>query len=293
MTYPLQFFITIGERGLTIILLFIYYNYQVLLMFFKNMNERWSKYYSLLMIFAVKDLKVRYKSTFLGLFWALLVPIVTMLVSKLVLFFLKSRIPNASVYLLTGLFPWFFFNMSISTATTSLADNSNLLKKVYFNRTIIPVSIVVSNLINFLLSMVVLIILMIILKMKISLAVLFLPVLILLQIILMIGLALGFSSLFINFRDIKYGVEILLLVWFYLTPIFYLVERIRMLPVFARKLYMLNPLTNIITMYREVLINGRMPYYLMFFKTLLICLIIYIIGLIMFKKTENKFADLI
>ncbi len=268
-------------------------------MFFKDMNKRWSKYCSLLMRFAVKDLKVRYKSTFLGFLWALLVPIVTMLVFIMVF----SRILNLkdvrilsvpySVYLLTGLFPWFFFSTSIFNAATSLVDNSNLLKKVYFNRTIIPVSIVVSNLINFLLSLAVLISFILILKIKISLALLFLPVLILLQIILMIGLVLGFSSLFVNFRDIKYGVEILMLIWFYLTPIFYTIDRIRMLPVFAKKLYMLNPMTNIITMYRDLLIYGRMPYYLMFFKTLLICVIIYIIGLVIFKKSENKFADLI
>ena len=130
-------------------------------MFQKDVNKRIKNYFALLLRFAVKDLKVRYKSTVLGFLWALLVPVATMLVFKLVFsFFLRIKIPNIpySVYLLTGLFPWFFLSMSISIATTSLVDNSNLLKKVYFNRTVIPVSIVASNLINFLLSLVILII---------------------------------------------------------------------------------------------------------------------------------------
>ena len=265
-------------------------------MFPKNINEKITRYFELLLRFAVKDLKVKYKSTILGFLWALLVPISTMLVFKLVFsFFLRVKIPNVpySVYLLTGLFPWFFLSTSISTATTSLVDSSNLLKKVYFSRTVIPVSIVASNFINFLLSLLVLIIYMMILKMKISLAVLFLPILILLQIMLIIGIVLGFSSLFINYRDIKYGVEILLLVWFYLTPIFYPVDLVQKLPVIARKLYMLNPVTNIIIMYRDVLIKGHMPCYLMFYKTVFICLFIYIAGLTIFKKYEGKFADLI
>ncbi len=265
-------------------------------MFQKDVNKRIKNYFALLLRFAVKDLKVRYKSTVLGFLWALLVPVATMLVFKLVFsFFLRIKIPNIpySVYLLTGLFPWFFLSMSISIATTSLVDNSNLLKKVYFNRTVIPVSIVASNLINFLLSLVILIIYMVILKIKLSLIILFLPILILLQIMLIIGLALGFSSLFINYRDIKYGVEILLLIWFYLTPIFYPIDLIQKLPVIARKLYMLNPMTNIIIMYRNILLYNRMPYYLMLFKTIFICFLIYIIGLLIFKKYERNFADLI
>ncbi len=260
------------------------------------MEKDLSKYFTLLIRLAEKDLKVRYKSTLLGFVWALLVPIATMLIFQVVFsFFLRVKIPNVpySVYLLSGLFPWFFFSNSISAATTSLVDNSNLLKKVYFTRTLIPDSIVAANLINFLLSMLVLLIYMIIIKMSINISIIFLPVVILFLVFTISGISLISAGLFVKYRDIKYIVEILLLVWFYATPIFYSVELARKLPGLAYQLYMFNPMTCIIIMLRDILIYTKFPSGVILYKTLFLTGFIYILGRILFKKYQKNFADLV
>ena len=261
------------------------------------MTDKWRKYFTLLFRFAEKDLKVRYKSTFLGFFWALLVPLSTMLVFSLI-FSRISRGWNLNVpypvFLISGLFPWFFFSMSVSIATTSLVDNSNLLKKVYFNRTIIPISVIASNFFNFIINLVLLIIFILILKIKISVFILLIFIPVILQVIFTTGLVLGLSSLFIKYRDIKYAVEILIFIWFYLTPIFYPIKFMYdNFPMIVQKIVMLNPMTNIVILYRDLLFNSRIPDASVMYGAVISCTLVFILGLMIFKKNESKFADLI
>jgi len=134
-------------------------------------------YFELLVALAKKDLKVRYKSASLGFMWAILNPLLMMVVLSVIfslVFKVKTEAPY-SVFVLCGLIPWTFFNFSLACATNSIVDNSNLVKKVYFPREIIPVSVILANLFNFCLSLIILFIFLIIFKIKITLFFLLTP----------------------------------------------------------------------------------------------------------------------
>lgn len=249
-------------------------------------------YIELVYNLAKKDLKVRYKTASLGFLWAILNPLLMMIVLT-VIFSIFLRIKTDypySVFILTGLIPWAFFNLSLSSCTNSIVDNSNLIKKVYFPREIIPVSIVLANLINFFLSIIILFLFLLSFKIKLTYFILFLPAIIVLQILFTVGISLLTSSLNVYYRDIRYIVEASLLMWFYATPVFYPVT---MVPERMKPYYFLNPMAGIITSYRRILLEGQFPDFYLFIETSLITIAVLLIGYIVFKKIEPAFADLV
>ena len=248
-------------------------------------------YFELLYNLAKKDLKVRYKTAFLGFLWAILNPLLMMLVLTIIfsiLFRIKTDSPY-SIFVLTGLIPCTFFNLSLSSCTNSIIDNSSLIKKVYFPREIIPISIVLANLINFLLSILILFVFLFILNIKLTILILFLPVIIALQLIFIVGISLLTSSLNVYYRDIRYIVEATLLMWFYVTPVFYPVS---MVPERFKVYYFLNPMAGIVSSYRELLIDGKFPEIYLFLETSFITLIFFLAGYLVFKKIEPVFSRL-
>lgn len=242
------------------------------------------------MSLAVKDLKVRYKSPILGFLWAILVPIL-MAIIFVVIFsgMFKISIENYPVFLLCGLFPWNFFQLSIGTGTTSIVDNGGLLKKVYFPRQVIPISIVAANLVNFILSLILLLIIVLVFRLKLGMPLLLLPIVVVVQVILTTGVLLIFSSLHAYYRDVRYIVEVLLVCWFYLTPIFYDITGI--IPERYIEIYMLNPMAGIVIIYRDILLYKTFPGASLFLKTFLISVFFLIIGILVFKRYERNFAD--
>jgi len=249
-------------------------------------------YFELTYNLAKKDLKVRYKTASLGFLWAILNPLLMMGVLTIVfsMFFRVKTGSPYSIFVLTGLIPWVFFNLSLSSCTTSVTDNSSLIKKVYFPREIIPISIILANLINFSLSLIILFLFLFIFTIKLTLLVLFLPIVIVLQLIFITGISLLTSSLNVYYRDIRYIVEATLLMWFYITPVFY---PISMVPERFKAYYFLNPMAGIISSYREVLLDGVFPNIYMFLETSFISIIIFLIGYVVFKRIEPVFADYI
>lgn len=259
--------------------------------------------YELLLKLAAKEIKIRYKHPLLGFLWALIVPLCIIFIFKLIFsIVLKFSFQGYPffIFLTTAVFPWNFFNLSISNSCLSIQDNSSLIKKVYFPREIIPISIVIANLINFLLTLLVIVIAFLMFRINLSPLIVFLPLVVLLQIILTIGLSLIVSGLQAQFRDVKYIVEILLLIWFYLTPIFYPLNLISDMSKTFFKIYMLNPLTQIVTLYRISLLDGyvkTLPVdlnvtYLVLFS-ISSSMIIFFLGFWIFKRLEPKFVDLI
>ncbi|HPN30112.1 MAG TPA: ABC transporter permease [bacterium] len=249
------------------------------------------KYRELLINLAVKEIKVKYKSAILGLLWALIVPITMMLV----FLFIFSTIFNikelTAVYLLAALFPWIFLNLSISSGVCCFVDNANIIKKVYFPRELIPVSITLSNLFNFVLSILILIILSLASGYKIGFSILYLPVVIIMQALFVSGIVLILSSLFVYYRDIKYFTEILLTIWFYLTPIFYDQKLIRGYSETLFKLFLLNPMTGLIVMYRDILMYGSFPSIYLTGFTFFLCVVFFIAGMALNSKLSGFYAD--
>ncbi|MBI5375583.1 MAG: ABC transporter permease [Candidatus Schekmanbacteria bacterium] len=249
-------------------------------------------YFELVLSLAKKDLKVRYKSATLGFLWALLNPLLMMVVLS-VIFSLVFRVKTDSpysVFVLCGLIPWTFFNLSLAGATNSIIDNASLIKKVYFPREIIPISVIIANLVNFCLSLLFLFIFLLIFQIKITALVLLSPLVVILQMIFLSGMVLLTSGLNVYFRDVKYIVEATLLILFYLSPVFYPVS---MVPERFMGIYMLNPMAGIITFYRNILLDGKLPDLSLVVSTLISCLIIFFAGFIVFKRCEPAFADLI
>jgi len=268
----------------------------------------------LLFHLALKNLKIQYKYAFLGFLWAFLVPLCLALIFWF-LFSVLFRRPTPPLSIVTALFVWQFISVSISGGTNSIVESTGILKKVYFPREIIPLSIVLSNLINFILSLVVLILFVLVYNLALGVrplfpaGILFLPALVFLTVILTSGLALLTSCLQVFYRDVKYVVEIVLMVWFYMSGVFFTVELVaegaikKGVP-WITSLFMLNPMYDLFSMYRQAIlpkaVEGMVvntslyyPVWLMVLQTIVISIAIFMFSYHLFIKREGELVDLI
>ncbi|MBU4311166.1 MAG: ABC transporter permease [Candidatus Omnitrophica bacterium] len=249
------------------------------------------RHWDLIIGLAVKDLKVKYKSAFLGFLWSILTPLFLAFIFFIVFTrIIPMGIDKYPIFLLCALFPWNFMQLSISSGTTSIVTSGNLIKKIYFPREAIPFSVIFSNAYNFLLSILILLAILMLSGVGITLKIIYLPLVILCQMILTLGMIFLFSGLHTYFRDVKYIVEIFLLGWFYLTPIFYPLE---VVPESLRFLYMVNPMAVLVNMYREILLFGVWPGVLETGYLILSSIFTCAIGLFVFRKYEPIFADIV
>lgn len=261
-------------------------------------------YRELLFHLALKNLKIQYKYAILGFLWAFLVPLCMAMVFWFIFSFLFQR-PTPPLSIITALFVWQFVSMSISGATSSIIENESILKKVYFPREIVPLAVVFSNLINFILSLIVLLFFILLYNLfkgnypLFPLTVLFLPLIILLTLIFTIGLILLTSHLQVFYRDVRYIVEVILLMWFYLSGVFFDVGLVAKggIP-WITKVFMLNPLYDLFSMYRMVLLNDNITksYYstpLLVSQTIVISAIVFFFSYYRFMKKEEELVDLI
>jgi len=212
----------------------------------------------------IRDLKVRYKKSALGFVWSLLNPLMMMVVFTVVFTILTSpNIENFPVFVLTGLMAWNFFANTVTGAAGTIVGNSTLINKVYFPRELLPASLVFSNLVNFLLTLVVLFGFILAFKIHLTAMVLWLPVIIVIELMLALGIALIVSAVNVFYRDVSMLVEVGITAWFFLTPIFYQLERIPNMQLLGmdvwRWVYILNPMSSIITDYRYTLLYGLPP----------------------------------
>ncbi|MFC1698424.1 ABC transporter permease [Candidatus Omnitrophota bacterium] len=214
----------------------------------------------LLVQLVLKNLKIRYSTPVLGFFWAFLSPFLTGGVFYLVFsVILKVKIEEAPffLYLMTAIFPWRFFQESLLSSATSLVDNRNLIKESGFAHYLIPVSIVLANAVIFLPSLVILIIICLFVLKGLGLSILLLPFVLTVHLALTIGLAIFFSVVYVRWRDIKYVLEIALLLLFYITPVFYSIYLVK--SSFTQvlfRLYTLNPFVGILNLYRIAFLKG-------------------------------------
>lgn len=215
-------------------------------------------YRELIVNLAVKDFKVRYKSATLGFVWMLLNPVLQMIVLSVVFsLYVKIQVDVPyPLFLLCGLLPWNFLSMSLSAGSHSLVQESNLVKKVYFPREIIPISIVSGHLINFLTALVLFLPFPILILRNFSWPLLLLPIPVVLLTLFVIGLTSIISNFDVFFRDTRYIAEAVTLVWFYATPIFYPVSKV---PAGLQFAFKLNPMVGVVEMFRAILLYGRVP----------------------------------
>ena len=240
---------------------------------------------------AVRDLKLRYSNSMLGIVWSFFNPLLMTLVYTVVFTFMlrDSGILKYPVYILAGLLPWNFFNLAALGAISVVTANGHLIGRLYFPREILPISVVASNTVNFLIALVLLFIFILIYQVPLTLYALWLPVIIVIQIILSIGVGLFLSAIHVFFRDTQQIMEVLLLAWFFVTPILYPLERIR--PVTRPFVLLLNPLAALIVNYRNILYQGAPPDLGVLAVTCAEALLALTLGFAVFRRLSPSFAE--
>lgn len=225
-----------------------------------RLNELW-EYRELLYFLAWRDIKVRYKQTVLGVAWAIVQPLLTMLVFALFFGFL-ARMPSDGVpypvFSLTALVPWTFFANGLTQSSNSLVGSANLITKVYFPRLVVPIAVVISGLPDFFLSFIVLLGFMAYYGLYPHLsALIWLPLLLVLAVITSLGVGLWLSAMNVKYRDVRYLIAFLTQVWMFASPVAYPAS---LVPGRWRLLYSLNPMTGVIEGFRYCLLGtGQNP----------------------------------
>lgn len=238
----------------------------------------------------VRDLKVRYRNSVLGFIWSLLNPLLMMAVFSIVFgVLLQQGIPNYPIFILVALLPWNFHSASVMGSVNSIAGNGHLVKRVYFPREILPVSLVLSNLVNFLLALPVLFLIKLVLGSPFSGWILLLPLIVVLQTMFLSGVCLFVSSVNVYLRDTEVIVDVFMLAWFFLSPIVYNMEQLS--PESAGWLYWLNPMASLISSYRLILYNNAAPDTLFLLRTTITCLLTLVIGYAVFRRLAPDFGE--
>ncbi|MCU0285284.1 MAG: ABC transporter permease [Acidobacteria bacterium] len=237
----------------------------------------------------LRDLKVKYKGTTLGFLWSLLNPLLMLAVYTIVFkYLIGPRVENFTIFLFSALLPWTFLSSAIAMGSGSITDNGNLVKKVYFPREVLPFSVVLVNLFHFFLTFLVLIPALLFFHIQPGFAFLFLVVIIFFQTLFVLGLTLIFAALNVYYRDIKHLLEVLLQLWFWMTPIIW---PITLFPGKYHPLVYLNPFTVFVTAYRNVILENRVPDILVITAFIVLGILVFFLGAFVFQKKQRRFAE--
>ena len=253
--------------------------------FFKELYH----YRELLKTNVKKDIRGKYKGSFLGILWSFINPLLQVLVYALVFpYIMKVETENYLIFLICGIIPWTWFITSISQGTTSITNNANLIKKVYFPREILPISVVTSGLINFLISCLIILIFVIFGGLGITWHLVFLPFIIIVQYLFTLALIFVLSAVNVYVKDVEYIVAFIINMLFYATPILYTTEMFSG-PILW--LFRLNPLAHLINAYRDVFYVHHIPNLINLSILLGVSILLVVICYIIFKKLEKRFAE--
>jgi lipopolysaccharide transport system permease protein len=245
----------------------------------------------LLWIWTLREVKVRYKQSFLGGMWALLQPLVLMLVFTTV-FSLLVQIPSDGipypVFSYTALLAWTFFVTAISFAIPTLVNNLNLVTKVYFPREILPIASVCAAFVDFLVAAGLLVLALVYFHIPFTVTLVWVPFLVFVQVMLTLGIVLPAAALNVFYRDIRFMVPLAVQVLLYATPVIYSVS---LVPERLRLFYAINPLVGIIDSYRRVVLQGVAPVPEYLAMSTSVSLVLAVAGYAYFKRVEGAFAD--
>lgn len=236
-----------------------------------------------------KEFRGKYKKSFLGVLWSFLNPLFQLLVYALVFpFILRNDIDNYTIFLIVALIPWTFFNMTILQSAASVVTNGGIIKKVYFPREILPIATATSNLLNFLITGIIVIVALLLSGVGIGKSIIVLPIIIIMQYILQLGLAFILSSLTVYIRDVEYLLNVFMMLMFYMSPIVYSAD---MIPEQFLPLFKLNPMFHIIKFYREILYYKEIPNMTSVMLLFGVCILILVLGYLIFRTLEKRFAE--
>jgi lipopolysaccharide transport system permease protein len=244
-----------------------------------------------------RDLTTRYKGSFMGPAWAFITPAVMIVIFTTIfsgIFHAKFGENNGTfgyaLYLFCGLLPWIAFSEGVQRSTSSLIENTNLVKRVVFPVEALPVNPALSGLVNQLIGTVVLIIAALLLGQRVGVTVLMMPLLLIPQLMMTIGLGWLMASLGVFIRDMPQFNQLAFSIWMYLTPIFYPEN---LIPGRYRWMVNLNPIAPLVRSYRRVLLEDRMPDWQGLAVTVVFASLCFVLGYWWFERTKKAFADVL
>ena len=247
----------------------------------------------------VRELKARYKNSVLGFLWSLLNPLGMMLVFTVVFtVVMPSRIDRFPIFLLCGLLPWNFFSAGVMVSINSIVGNAGLVTKVYFPREVLPIASVLANLVNFVLALVVLFVVLIVFHAQFSPWLWLLPVVIAIQTCFILGMALILSTVQVFYRDTLMIMDVVMLAWFFLTPVVYSIDALPRTYVILgvnldvqRIMYIINPMASLVATYRDLLYWGYRTNMDFFLRTGVTALAVLVFGYWIFTKHSRRFGE--
>lgn len=241
--------------------------------------------------FVARELKVMYSNSALGVVWSLFAPLLMMLVFTVVFtFIMPNGIQKYPVFLLSGLLPWNFFNGAVLGAASAVVGNGHLVNRVYFPREILPLAVVLSNAINFLIALVMLFAFIGVFGIALTESVAWLPALVLVQLAFTVGLGLLLAAVNVYFRDTQAILGVLMLAWFFLTPVVYSVDNIANSTI-KQALLALNPMAALVVNYRQILYTGGPLDVSLLAVTAAEAALALLVGLLVFRKLSPAFAE--
>lgn len=252
---------------------------------FKNLYN----YRELLKTNVKKEIRGKYKNSFLGVLWSFLNPLLQIAVYAIVFpLILKNTQENYVIFLCCGLIPWTFFSTAITRSAFTMVENGNILKKVYFPREILPISVVTSEGVNFLISTIIILAFVLFSGLGITKYVLLYPLVFLAQYLLLIAISFIVSSICVYVRDLQHFIGIFLQLLFYGTPIVYAADTI---PTEFSWILKINPMTYIINGYRDIFYTQTMPDVKALLILIGIVLVAIVVGYLIFNKLQKGFAE--
>ena len=254
-----------------------------------NVFKELYQYRELLKTNVKKDIRGKYKASFLGVLWSFVNPLLSVLVYAIVFpYIMRVQTPNYLLFLISGIIPYNWFTTVVSQSSGIFVYNSNIIKKVYFPREILPISAVTSGLVNFLISCIIILLFAIFGGVGISWHLIFLPFLALIQYVFTLGVSFILSALNVYIRDVEYIVSFVLQMLFYATPVLYTVD---MFHGWILWIFRINPMTHLINAYRDIFYVHQVPRLGTLSILFVICIVFLIISYKIFKKMEKGFAE--
>jgi ABC-2 type transport system permease protein len=255
-------------------------------------HDRLRRYFDLIMGLAIRDVKIRYQLSILGLYWAVINPLLTAIIWS----FVFSQIFRAQgiegvpyvVFVFCGIAFWSLFANSLLTAVNCLTGNASVLSKLYFPRVILPTASVMARVVDLIFSLIVLCILMVAYKVTPGQGLYWLPLFLLIELLFTLGMAFIVSALNVLYRDMGQILGVLITFWFYISPILYTMEQV---PAGIKDYFIFNPIGELIYMETSVILgNGQVDTSALGITTLL-SIGMFLIGLLVFHKLEPAFAE--
>jgi lipopolysaccharide transport system permease protein len=257
-----------------------------------RVKELWD-YRELLYFLVWRDVKVRYKQTSIGVGWAVIQPLLTMIIFTLV-FGRFAKIPSDGlpypIFSFAALLPWTYFASSLTQSILSVVNNSNLITKVYFPRLMLPIAAVVCGLVDFSIAFVFLVGMMIWYGIVPGLGILFVPVFVFLTMLSALSVSLWLSAINVRYRDVGQAIPFLVQIWMFASPVAYPAS---VVPEKWRLLYNLNPMAGVIEGFRWALFGKQTPDVLAIVISIAVVLALLVSGIVFFKRMEETFADVV